>query len=120
MMGVTDFQLAASWWVLFVSESLICTGLVMVTARTTYPESDLVIVFFYFFMFLMSCTSYCIFLSNFFDKANMGEAQRGRSPARSEATIMQNILLARSGARRLLVISSLRSSITSVVDCPSK
>ncbi|GMH76285.1 hypothetical protein TL16_g07027 [Triparma laevis f. inornata] len=71
MMGVTDFQLAASWWVLFVSESLICTGLVMVTARTTYPESDLVIVFFYFFMFLMSCTSYCIFLSNFFDKAKM-------------------------------------------------
>jgi len=70
MMGVTDLQLSLSWWALFCTENLICTGLIMVTSKTTYPTSSPVIVFLYFFMFLTSCTSFCIFLSNFFDKAN--------------------------------------------------
>mmetsp|Transcript_18020 Transcript_18020/g.36628 ORF Transcript_18020/g.36628 Transcript_18020/m.36628 type:complete len:1943 (+) Transcript_18020:73-5901(+) len=70
MMGVTDLELSLSWWMLFILEALITTSCLMLTAPMMYIHSSIFVVFMYFFMFLISCQSFCIFLAKFFDRAN--------------------------------------------------
>ena len=74
IMGVTDLQLSASWWALFIIQAVImasaCTASQAIwSSDSIFPNSSLFLIWLFLFMFLISCTSYCIFISTFFSKS---------------------------------------------------
>ena len=69
MMGLTDFQMSLSWWTVFTIQFAIIAGAITAMSDGAFKFSDKPIIFFYFFSFLMSCTSFCIFITAFFSSA---------------------------------------------------
>ena len=66
-MGLSDFHLSFSWWTVFVLQYTIVALVLTLLSGGVFRYSSKVVIFFYFFSFLMSSTSFCVFLTAFFD-----------------------------------------------------
>ena len=69
MMSLTREALWASWWFNFIALFLPLSIILTAAGSLLFTYSSIWIIFSYFFVFFLSSTSYCIFVSNFFSNS---------------------------------------------------